>query len=159
VHATWKLEFSNRHSSWYDNTYTLWDRSSSKQLHWYEWYLLLILVWVLRMVILTLKCDVNWWRNSELSSMTWCLFTKTKNWTTWPECASELYRPSDRHLSAKLMPTFVAEGCRYFFFQVAPKLYSRGRVDPVPDPLFLRKSGSAGNRARTSGTVARNSDH
>jgi hypothetical protein len=28
-------------------------------------------------------------------------------------------------------------------------------VDLVPDPLLLRKSGSAGNRARASGTVAR----
>jgi hypothetical protein len=27
-------------------------------------------------------------------------------------------------------------------------------VDPVPDPLLLRKSGSAGNRTRTSGSVA-----
>jgi hypothetical protein len=26
---------------------------------------------------------------------------------------------------------------RYFFFQVAHQLYSRGRVDPVPDPLLL----------------------
>jgi hypothetical protein len=34
-------------------------------------------------------------------------------------------------------------------------------VDPVPDPLLLRKkkSGSAGNRTRTSGSVARNFDH
>jgi hypothetical protein len=32
-------------------------------------------------------------------------------------------------------------------------------VDPVPDPLLFRKSGSAGNRAQTSGSVARNSDH
>jgi hypothetical protein len=32
-------------------------------------------------------------------------------------------------------------------------------VDPVPDPLLLRKSGSDGNRTRTSGSVARNSDH
>jgi hypothetical protein len=31
-------------------------------------------------------------------------------------------------------------------------------VDPVPDPLLLIKSGSAGNRTRTSGSVARNSD-
>jgi hypothetical protein len=94
----------------------------------------------------------------------------------WPESASELYRPSDRHLSAKLVPTFAGIGChvvsvtdlydrvlgfldrsRYFFFQVAPQLYSRGWVDPVPDPLLLRKSGSAGNGTRTSGYVARNS--
>jgi hypothetical protein len=32
-------------------------------------------------------------------------------------------------------------------------------MDPVPDPLFLRKSGNAGNRTGTSGSVARNSDH
>jgi hypothetical protein len=37
---------------------------------------------------------------------------------------------------------------RYFFFQVAPQLYPRGRVDLVPDPLLLRKSGGAGNRTR-----------
>jgi hypothetical protein len=45
------------------------------------------------------------------------------------------------------------------FYQVAPQLYSRGWVDPVPDPLLLRKSGSAGNRTRASGSVAKNSDH
>jgi hypothetical protein len=32
-------------------------------------------------------------------------------------------------------------------------------VDPVTDPLLLRKSGSDGNRAQTSGSVARNPDH
>jgi hypothetical protein len=37
---------------------------------------------------------------------------------------------------------------RNFFFQVASQLYSRGRVDPVPDPLLLEKSGSAGNRTQ-----------
>jgi hypothetical protein len=36
----------------------------------------------------------------------------------------------------------------YYFFQVAPQLYSRGWVDSVPDPLLLRKSGIAGNRTR-----------
>jgi hypothetical protein len=68
--------------------------------------------------------------------------------TPWAESASELYRPSDRRLSAKLVPTFADRGChvvsvtnpygrilgfldrrRYFFFQ-------------VPDPL-LWKSGSS----------------
>jgi hypothetical protein len=42
---------------------------------------------------------------------------------------------------------FLKRNC-YYFFQVAPQLYSRGWVDPVPDPLLLRKSGSAGNRTR-----------
>jgi hypothetical protein len=31
--------------------------------------------------------------------------------TPWPESASELYRPSDRHLWAKLVPTFADRGC------------------------------------------------
>jgi hypothetical protein len=92
--------------------------------------------------------------------------------TPWYEYVSELCRPSDSRLSAKLVPTFADRGChvvsmtdphcrilgfvdrsRYIFFQVAPQLYSRGLVDPVPDPLLLRKSGSAGNRARTSGEL------
>jgi hypothetical protein len=88
----------------------------------------------------------------------------------WSESASKLYRQSDRPLSAKLVPTFAYRGCRgliigfldrsrYFFFQVAPQLFSRGWVDPVRGPLFLRKSGSAGNWTRTSGYVARNPDH
>jgi hypothetical protein len=47
----------------------------------------------------------------------------------------------------------------HFFFQVAPQLYSRGRANPVPDPILLTKSGSAGNRTRTSGSVIRNSNH
>jgi hypothetical protein len=44
-----------------------------------------------------------------------CLLRKTP----WSESASELYQPSDRRLSAKL------DRSRYFFFQVAPQLYSR----------------------------------
>jgi hypothetical protein len=48
---------------------------------------------------------------------------------------------------------------RNFFFQVAPQLYSRGWVDPVPDPLLPRKCVSAVNRNQTSGSVARNCDH
>jgi hypothetical protein len=86
--------------------------------------------------------------------------------------------PSDCRLSAKWLPTFADRGCHvvsatdpygrivgfldrscYFFYQVAPQLYSRGWVDPVPDPLLLRRCGSAGNRTRVSGSVAKNSDH
>jgi hypothetical protein len=90
-----------------------------------------------------------------------------KKVTPWPEYARELYRPSDRRLSGKLVPTFADERChvfrvtdpysrnlgfldrsRYFSFKVAPQLYSRGWVDPVPDPLLLRELGSGGNRTR-----------
>jgi hypothetical protein len=47
----------------------------------------------------------------------------------------------------------------YFFYQVAPQLYSRGWVEPVPDPLLLSKSCSGRNRTQISGYEARNSDH
>jgi hypothetical protein len=77
-------------------------------------------------------------------------------------------RQSGRRRSAKLVPTFegreVSRGQRNgsprplisvyrtwiatYFIQVAPQLTSRGWVYPVPDPLPLRKCGSAGNRTR-----------
>jgi hypothetical protein len=38
--------------------------------------------------------------------------SKKKKKTPWLESTSELYRPSDRRLSEKLVPTFVARGCR-----------------------------------------------
>jgi hypothetical protein len=97
-----------------------------------------------------------------------------ENETPWLESASEVYRPRDRRLLAKLVPTLADRGfhvvsvtdphgrilrfidrSRYVFFKVAPQLYSRGWVYPVPDPLLLRESGKAVNRARTSGSVAR----
>jgi hypothetical protein len=74
-----------------------------------------------------------------------CSHNKKQKQTPWPEFASELYGPSDRRLSAKLVPTAADRRCRvvsvtdpygsilgfldqsrYFFFQVAPQLYSRG---------------------------------
>jgi hypothetical protein len=39
---------------------------------------------------------------------------KEKKKTWWPESARELYRPSDRRLSAKLVPTSAVEECRVF---------------------------------------------
>jgi hypothetical protein len=91
--------------------------------------------------------------------------------TPWPDSATELcvYRPSNRRLSAKFVPTFadrvvnvtdpygrilafLDRSC-YLFFRLAPQLYSEGWVHPVPNPLLLRISGSAGNLTRTSGSV------
>jgi hypothetical protein len=50
--------------------------------------------------------------------------------------------------SAQRIPPVVSLGfldrSRYCFFQVAPQLCSRGWVDPVPDPLLIRKFWSAG---------------
>jgi hypothetical protein len=95
----------------------------------------------------------------------WCLTMQKK--TPWSESASELYRPSDSSLSAKLVPNFEDRVCHvvsvtdpcgrilgfldqnhYSFFPVAPQLCSRGWVDPVPDPLLLGKSGIVQNRTR-----------
>jgi hypothetical protein len=36
---------------------------------------------------------------------------KKQKQTPWPESASELYRPSDRRLLAKLVPAFADKGC------------------------------------------------
>jgi hypothetical protein len=63
----------------------------------------------------------------------------------WTESENELYQPSYSRLSAKSVPTITDRAChlvsvtdlygrnldfldrsRYFFFQVAPQLYSRG---------------------------------
>jgi hypothetical protein len=93
--------------------------------------------------------------------------------TPWSESTSKLYRPSDRRLPAKLVPTF-AHGCHVgqhdgsprpysrnstpeplHFLSSTPQLYSRGCwVDPVPDSLLFRKPGNAWNRTRASGSVA-----
>jgi hypothetical protein len=111
----------------------------------------------------------------------WCAVFHTTLFPTFPKTlnflksyymflptATELYRPSDRPLSTKLVPTMADRGCcvvsatdphgcnlgfldqtRCFFFQVDPQLYSRGWVDPVPDTLLLRISVSAWNRTRS----------
>jgi hypothetical protein len=39
-----------------------------------------------------------------------CLQHINLNYTPWPESENELYRPSDRSLSAKLMPTLADRG-------------------------------------------------
>jgi hypothetical protein len=81
-------------------------------------------------------------RNDCVKSLPWQRIHKK---TPWPESASELYRPRDRSLSAKLMSAFGDRGCHMvsvtvpyggilgfldrslnFFFQVAPHLHSRG---------------------------------
>jgi hypothetical protein len=87
------------------------------------------------------------------------------NYTDWATAACrrsdcQLLRIYGGTWSAWRIPTAVFSVYRQkplLFYQVAPQLYSRGWVDPVPDPLFF--SGSAGNRTRASGSVAKNSDH
>jgi hypothetical protein len=94
-----------------------------------------------------------WYRPSKLNFVAWV--------------REELYWPRGLRLSAKLVPTFADSEChvvrvanpfarnlvffrpvQLHFFLAAPKLYSRGWVDPVPDPLLLRKSRSPENQTR-----------
>jgi hypothetical protein len=84
--------------------------------------------------------------------------TKTKLHGLSPQ-ANYTDRLSDRRLSAKLVPTSADRGCSVisatippqslifgfldrsrYFVEIAPQLSSRGWVDPVPDPLPLRKN-------------------
>jgi hypothetical protein len=84
-------------------------------------------------------CLVSTWLGNRLriwvtDSIFWCI--------SWPESMSELYRPSNHRLLAKLVPIFPDRGYhmismtdpyghilgflgrrRYFFFQIAPQLY------------------------------------
>jgi hypothetical protein len=46
------------------------------------------------------------WRNQKIKQN-----KQTNKQTPWSESASELYRPSDRRLSAKWLPTFAERGC------------------------------------------------
>jgi hypothetical protein len=64
-----------------------------------------------------------------------------KKQTQWPESESELYRPSDRRLSAKLLPNLRIEGCRVV--SAADPLHNLGLLDrsryflqSIPSVLF-----------------------
>jgi hypothetical protein len=64
-------------------------------------------------------------------------------------------RPSDRRLSAELVPILADRGCRVvsttidrsrYFLSSSLIILTRLSEPLIPDPLLLRKSGSAGNR-------------
>jgi hypothetical protein len=139
----------------------------------YGFALFLLIGTVLKWIWFPSKMSLNF----IFSHLSFLYNLRGKKKTPWSESASELHRPSDHRLSAKLLPIFcgyrVPHGQRdgslrpysrfsiqepLLFYQVAHQLYSRNWVDPVPDPLVLC-SGSAGNRTRASGSVAENSDH
>jgi CBS-domain-containing membrane protein len=50
-------------------------------------------------------------RGNMLLTMLFRTCQHNKKTTPWPESASELYRPSDRRMSAKLVPTFSDRRC------------------------------------------------
>jgi hypothetical protein len=49
---------------------------------------------------------------------------KEKILTPWPESASEQYRPSDRHLSVKFVPTFTDRGCHVSAWWIPTVVFS-----------------------------------
>jgi CBS-domain-containing membrane protein len=59
--------------------------------------------------------------------------------TPWPESASELYQPSDRRLSAKLVPTFADRGC-HVVSVTDPYGCILGLIDRKHNPGFLNKT-------------------
>jgi hypothetical protein len=85
-------------------------------------------------------------------------FSQQTNYTDWATTTyQQILVPTfaERRVSRGqhgVTPTVVnlcfIDRSHYFFFQVAPHLSSWGQVDPLPDPLLLRKSGSTGNRTR-----------
>jgi hypothetical protein len=99
-----------------------------------------------------------------------------KKKTPWSESANELYRPSDRRLSAKWLPTFVDRGChvvsvtdpygrilgfldRSRYFSIKKLLSCTHEAEWTPFQTHYFFSSSAGNRTRVSGSVAKYSDH
>jgi hypothetical protein len=110
----------------------------------------------------------NWVANITLHNL--------KKKTPWSESASELYRPSDRRLSAKWLPTFADRVChvvgvtdsyghilgfldrsRYFSIKQFLSCTHEAQWTPFQTNYFF--PGSAGKRTRASGSVAKNSDH
>jgi hypothetical protein len=98
--------------------------------------------------------------NSCIDGIIWCnwcgfrcfAFVKLEK-NPWPSYVSELYQPSVRRLSAKLVPKFADRGwsaqwiptavligylgqSRYSFFQVVPQFYLRGWVAPFQKYYF-----------------------
>jgi hypothetical protein len=77
-------------------------------------------------------------------------FSPQANYTDRSNAAAGEVMPTFAGRSAQLISSAVnlsfLDRSRHLFFPVAPQLSSRSRVDPVPDPLFLRKPDSAGNR-------------
>jgi hypothetical protein len=77
---------------------------------------------------------------------------KKKRTNPWPESANELYRPSDRRLSAKLVPTFVDRRCH-----VVSVTDSYGRILDFLDlePLLFLPSSFLVVLTRLSGPRSR----
>jgi hypothetical protein len=74
------------------------------------------------------------------------------NWTSWPYSSNELYRPSDRCLSAKLVPNFAGTACC-----MVSATNSHGHYSGFsrPEPLLFHSSSSSIVLTRLSGPCSR----
>jgi hypothetical protein len=72
----------------------------------------------------------------------------TDRWNLVPTFADRGVSRGQRGGTPMVVNAIFLDRSRYFFFQVASHLSSQVWVDLVPDPLPLRKSGSAWNRAQ-----------
>jgi hypothetical protein len=87
-------------------------------------------------------CDPRLSQNKKTNSVAWV------RKRTIPSGRLPLVGEVSANFSGQI-PTAVNLGfLDRYFLEIAPWLSSVGWVDPVPDPLLLRKSGSAGNRTR-----------
>jgi hypothetical protein len=58
-----------------------------------------------------------------------CNLDYTTKTTPWPESASELYRPNDRRLSAKLVPNVRIEGVAWSAWRIPTAVFSLSRPE------------------------------
>jgi hypothetical protein len=112
--------------------------------------------------LLSARSDPCWYEE-----IAWRLLLKRvwiKKKKPWPLFASELYRPSGRRFSAKIVPTFAGRGsaqqiptavnlgflgwCRYLFHSSSSSVVLARLSGSRFRTLLLRKSGRAGNRTR-----------
>jgi hypothetical protein len=92
--------------------------------------------------------------DSLYKNIPWPVVRKRTIPTEWPplvgEVSANFWDRRCRVVSARI-PTAVNIyflDRSHYFLQIAPRLSSRSWVNPVPDPILLRKPGSAGNRTR-----------
>jgi hypothetical protein len=97
-------------------------------------------------------------KETRIRSILCRLLVKKTKLNSVASVRSELYRPNDHRLSAKLLPTLAVRRChvvsvtdlygrilgflhrsRYFFFQVAPQLYSTRLSGPRSRPTTSQK--------------------
>jgi hypothetical protein len=94
-------------------------------------------------------------QETKAEQTSWLLIRKPTVPTEWPPRPAKscpLLQLEDVVWSAQRIPSAVnlcfLERSRYILFKIAPNLFSRSWVDPIPDSQLLRNSDIAGIRTR-----------